>query len=224
MSSFNIVLNKIKSLLRPIKKTKFTSKINEKIEVLEKHDGSKVIYVRGAEQTGGTITGMWEKALNIIQNSIPPKAGQNCLLLGLGGGDVVRILNKLYPQLKITVVEIDPQMIKIAEIFFKIHISKKLKIRKMDAEFFLETYKQKFDLIIVDLFIGKFNPDKFRTPKFFKDIIDNLTSNGIIIYNSHYIPENPEEFEKFQQISKIFFKNVEIIVSYRFSRILLLSN
>lgn len=222
MSSFNFISNKISNFLRPIKKTKFISKINEKIEVLEKHDGSKVIYVRGAEQTGGTITGMWEKALIELQNKNLTLS--NCLLLGLGGGDVVRILKKLFPHLRLTVVEIDPQMIKIAEIFFKIHISKNLKIRKMDAEFFLETYKQTFDLIIVDLFIGKFNPEKFRTPKFFKDIKDNLTSNGIIIYNSHFIPESPGEFEKFHLLSKNYFKNIEIIVSYRFSRILLLSN
>ena len=199
---------------------KFDSEINGKIKVVESR-GNKIIYVRGAEQSGGTIPGMWQKALNKLPKTKDKRL--NALLLGLGGGDVIRFIRKIYPEIKITAVDIDPVMIKIAHDFYKIKNSETLEIVKNDALFYLLINKKKFDLIIVDLFIGFKNPDKFRTMNFLLKMKKSLSLQGIIVYNSHYSVENYREFHNFLKVCASVFKRHEIIVSYPFSRILQLS-
>lgn len=197
------------------------SEFNKNITVVE-NLGKKTVYVAGAEQTGGTITGMWKKAIH----EIPLTGWQKgkVLLLGLGGGDVIRILKKKYSKIEITAVEIDPEMIALSGIYFNLRNSDYLTIIQSDAWDFLSENKIKYNIIVIDLFIGKYNPLKFRNGKFLKIIKNNLTPHGIAVYNCHFIPENPEEFGLFQKKAQKLYKQCRIIASFRFSRILLLSH
>ena len=197
----------------------FNSKVNKKIKVLES-GGKKVIYVGGAEQTGGTITGMWRKALSLVQGQILNI--QNVLVLGVGGGDVIRLIHKINSQIVITAVDLDPVMINIAKNYFNLSGLSNIKIHQKDAFYFLLLNKKKYDFIIVDLFIGFKNPQKFKTPKFLKMLKNNLEHNGFIIYNSHYHFDINSEFEEFHAICNKIFSKVEILINYPYSRILLL--
>ena len=197
----------------------FKSKINNEIRVVKRTSG-KIIYVDKIEQTGGTITGMWQKvfAQKAFQEATPKK----CLLLGLGGGDVIRIIRKIYTGIIITAVEIDPVMIKIAGIHFGLTNSYDLKIIRQDAYQWIGKIPEKFDLIVIDLFIGKYNPEKFRRQEFLNLLSLHLKKNGMAVYNSHYDQQKPADFQKFHLNCLAVFKKVEIIVKYRYSRILLL--
>ncbi|OGG02013.1 hypothetical protein A2W14_07295 [Candidatus Gottesmanbacteria bacterium RBG_16_37_8] len=205
----------------------YKSKINKQIKIVKNLMG-KIVYVDGAEQTGGTITGMWKKALNKLpKTNLPAEAsakagGQrpSALLLGLGGGDVVRLISKKYPRIKITAVEIDPVMIEVAKKYFNLERSANLSIIKNDAAVFLKKNKKKFDFIIVDLFIGRFNPQNFRRRPFLLSLKKSLTSHGLALYNSHYDQEKREEFAEFYKICRQVFPVSGIIIKYRFSRIL----
>lgn len=208
------------SILNPKILADFSSRTNKNIKVVDRF-GNRIIYVQGAEQTGGTITGMWEKAAKLIQKS--GSGFQNCLLLGLGGGDVIRLLRKIFPGIKITAVDIDPVMIKIAGRYFELKNSNNLKIIQSDALHFLINNKRKFRLIIIDLFIGFQNPAKFRTGKFLLKIKENLKYNGLAVYNSHYNSKNPEDFADFYNRCSEIFTKTEVIIRYPYSRILLLS-
>ena len=85
-------------------------------------------------------------------------------MLGLGGGTIIKLLEKKYPQAKITTLEIDPTMIDIAQKHFDIKNSKNLKIIKADAFKWLgEKTKQKYDLILVDIFKGNQLPKKISS-------------------------------------------------------------
>src|SRR3989344_8014041 len=172
----------------------YKSSVNNKIEVVE-NKGKKIIYVRGAEQTGGTITGMWQKALSRLK--IHKFKSTNCLILGLGGGDVIRIIRKIYPQIQITAVDIDPVMIKVASKYFNLTNSDNIRIIKNDALYYLLINKKKYNLIIVDLFVGFNNPVKFRSHKFLGLLRKNLVIGGLAVFNSHYSPNSPLDYENF---------------------------
>lgn len=197
--------------------SEINSGINKKIKVVEVM-GKKIIYVAGAEQTGGTITGMWRKALR----KLPATNLQTALILGLGGGDVIRLISKSYPDIKITAVEIDPVMINIAEKFFKLKDTPTLKIIKSDALIFLQNNHKKYGIIVVDLFIGKYNPEKFRSYGFFRLLKNNLNAEGLILYNSHYHADKPYEINNLLKVCRKVFPAGDIIVKYPFSRIILL--
>lgn len=200
------------------KVTVFSSRVNKKITVVN-NSGEKVIYVGDAEQTGGTITGMWRKTVS----KLPKNQYADILILGLGGGDLVRIIRKKYPQARISAVELDPEMIKIARDFFQIKEGNKLKIINQDAAKSVRETESKFDLIFIDLFIGKNNPSQFRTEEFLKGVAKIKKKNGLIIYNSHFNEHNTKDFSQFKTRCQKVFARVEVIVSYRYSRILLLA-
>lgn len=210
------------SYFTPTQIARFSSQFNKKIKITE-HLGKKTLYVENAEQSGGTITGMWEKTIRKMKQC-NNETMQQCLILGLGGGTLIKILKKSYPEIEITVIEIDPVMIKIAKDYFGIKSNPFLKIINEDAFKWVNNSKSsKFDLIIFDLYLGTKNPVKAAYKVFLRDLKNLLEPNGFILYNRHF-QNDPQDFEILQKYCQEIFKNVKLILSYPFSRILLLGN
>lgn len=204
------------SYVTPLELVKVNSSINGEIKVTESF-GKHTLYVNGAEQSGGTITGMWKK---IIKNlKFRGKRGKNCLVLGLGGGTVISLLNKYYPETDITSVEFDPMIIEIAEQYFDIKASVKLKIINADALSWVKNTQDKYDLVFFDLYLGRFNPEKGRTADFLKDLKKILTKTGFILYNAHYQNDEAEYQRLLKDCSNVF-GQAELFLSYPYSRIL----
>ena len=148
----------------------------------------------------------------------------NCLLLGIGGGTVLPVLKTAYPQCKIIGVEIDPQMVKVAEKFFRLAQIKDLQLVNSDACKWINNAKKKFDLIIIDLFINDLNPYCSRTKSFLSGITKLLNSTGVVIYNSHYQQGKNIEYEQFKILCQKLFKVVKEIHSYPKNKVIFLSN
>lgn len=80
----------------------------------------------------------------------PGKAG-NLLMLGLGGGTALRQLRHFLPEISMTAVEIDGEMIRLARQYMDLD-SLNVEVIHEDAFLFLENSPTKFDLIIDDLY------------------------------------------------------------------------
>ena len=98
-----------------------------------------------------------------------PSTINHCLILGLGGGTVAKLVRKKWPEAKITGVDIDPIMVELGE--------KYLGLREFDVDTkigdafdYLIKYQSSainhFDLIIADLYNGDKYPEKFETSAF----------------------------------------------------------
>ena len=107
-------------------------------------------------------------------------SNKDVLILGLGGGVLA---NKLVTYNKnIVGVEIDRRIIDCAKKFFS--LNKKIKVVCEDAQWFLHQTKDKYDIIILDLFNGEEPPSYILTKENFlkmKDILKN--DSGLIIIN-----------------------------------------
>ncbi len=107
------------------------------------------------------------------------------LVLGVAGGSVIKTLNKeVGYKNKITGVEIDASVIEIANNYFELDKIPNLNIILDDAfEFVLKT-KEKYDLIIIDIFQDTKMPN-FLFERFFANrILEILESNGIFLFNT----------------------------------------
>jgi len=72
------------------------------------------------------------------------------LIIGLGGGCLTNYLDARYPDVSLTSVEIDPDMVKVARVHF--NLSESCKVVVGDGLKFLEEKKEeKYDLIILDV-------------------------------------------------------------------------
>ncbi|WET02700.1 fused MFS/spermidine synthase [Flavobacterium sp. YJ01] len=112
------------------------------------------------------------------------------LLLGVAGGSVVKTLvDEIEYKGKITGVEIDPDMIQVANQYFNLNKIKQLELIIDDAfEFVLKT-KDQYNLIIIDVFEDT-NMPNFLFEKFFLDrVCTLLKKDGFILFNTMILDE-----------------------------------
>ncbi len=148
----------------------FDSKINGTVKV-KKYLWETSVWVGGYQQSGPLVKVVWQKALENV-TEIP----KNVLILGLGCGIAAKLISKKFPNALIMGVEIDPVMIEAGKKYFDLRKIKNLKIICADAKIFLKKNKQKFDLILVDIYIGE-KQVLLNNLKFYKK------KNGTILLN-----------------------------------------
>lgn len=107
------------------------------------------------------------------------------LLLGVAGGSVVKTLTKEFDyRNKITGVEIDENIIQIANKYFHLDEIENLEIVIADAFDFVLRSTQQYDLIIIDIFQDTQMPS-FLFEKYFTERIEDITAlNGYILFNT----------------------------------------
>jgi spermidine synthase len=107
----------------------------------------------------------------------------SCLVLGLGGGSIPRMLLAARPQMQAEAVEIDPAVVEVAAKFFDVRMLPRLTIHVEDAAAFLRRCTARFAIIIVDTYVGERFPDRCATEDFVRDARKCLLDDGSIAVN-----------------------------------------
>ena len=129
--------------------------------------------------------GSLQRILKFGLDKIDSQQLNKVLLLGLGGGSVIKTLRDEFNFMqKIMAVEIDPVLIDLAANEFDIKTSEQLEIINEDASEFVQTTSEIFDLIIVDLFIDNQVPEIFYLTEFWANITRITSTNGYVIFNA----------------------------------------
>lgn len=112
------------------------------------------------------------------------------LVLGVAGGSVIKILrDEIHCKGKITGVDIDSEIITIANTYFQLDQIHNLTIMIADAfEFVLKSTK-KYDLIIVDIFQDTKMPNFLFENFFTQKLCALLQNNGFILFNTMVLNE-----------------------------------
>lgn len=105
------------------------------------------------------------------------------LFLGVAGGVSIRQLAEVYPQLRITGVEIDPVVLATAQNFFELTPSEQVELVAADARWFVTADRTVYDVIAVDLFQDTSIPPACTTVEFFQQLADRLAPGGVVIMN-----------------------------------------
>ncbi|MCR4029285.1 MULTISPECIES: spermidine synthase [Flavobacterium] len=182
------MIQKFFSYIIPIKIFKKKSARSKTIEVTWAN-GELVLDTENTNYSYGSLQRILRYGLrNIGYDNILKM--DHILLLGVAGGSVVKTLvDEIQYKEKITGVEIDPEMIQIANQYFNLNQIKQLEVVIDDAfEFVLKT-KDKYNLIIVDIFEDT-NMPNFLFEKFFLDrICTLLKEDGFILFNTMILDE-----------------------------------
>lgn len=180
---------------------KTTSKFNGEIKVISVF-GQNSISVENLTQSGLIVSDLWSFAVNRTENI------NSCLVLGVGGGSIIKVLRKKYPECEIIGVEIDEKMIDIGKKYFDLD-RYKAKIVIADAFNFVKRKQKKYDLICIDLLVGRKSPKKLSSEVFFRNIKKILNRNGVGIINQLRLKHQEEDQRLINTINKIF-TSVEI--------------
>ncbi|MDR7371614.1 fused MFS/spermidine synthase [Flavobacterium aquidurense] len=182
------MIQKIFSYLIPIKIFKKKSARSKTIEVTWTN-GELVLDSENTNYSYGSLQRILRYGLrNIGYKTILEM--DHILLLGVAGGSVVKTLvDEIEYKGKITGVEIDSDMIQIANEYFNLNKIKQLEIVIDDAfEFVLKT-KHQYDLIIIDIFEDT-NMPNFLFESFFSNrICALLKDQGFVLFNTMILDE-----------------------------------
>lgn len=112
------------------------------------------------------------------------------LVLGVAAGSVVKTLNnEVGYKNKITGIEIDANVIEIANTYFELNSVPNFDLILDDAfEFVLKT-KEKYDLIIIDIFQDTTMPNFLFERFFVNRILEILQPNGLFLFNTMCLTE-----------------------------------
>ncbi|WP_371376436.1 spermidine synthase [Thalassotalea aquiviva] len=112
---------------------------------------------------------------------------KSVLIIGLGGGTLSNTLLRLYPDITIDNVEIDPAIIRVAKEYFDFKQSKKVKAIAQDGRIFIKRamrQNKQYDLIILDAFNGEYIPEHLLTKEFLQETDSLLSAQGVLVANT----------------------------------------
>jgi spermidine synthase len=217
------MMRKLLSYIIPIKIFKTKSTLSKTIEVTWAN-GELVLDSENTNYSYGSLQRILRKGLKHFGFERIAKM-DNALVLGVAGGSVIKTLvDEIHFKGQITGVDIDADIIKIANEYFKLNEIKNLNIIIDDAfEFVLKT-KDRYDLIIIDIFQDTTMPN-FLFEKFFINRICFLLKNkGVVLFNTmcltagdnfrnqNFIKDFNDENFKIQSIPRIELHNELIII------------
>lgn len=168
------------------------SAISKSIEV-NWNKGELVVDSKNTNYSYGSLQNLLRSGLQHIGYQEIQKM-TTILVLGVGGGSVIKtLIEKANYKQEIIGVEIDADMIKVANDYFDLDQIPNLTLVHDDAfEYVLKT-KKNYDLIIVDVFEDTHMPN-FLYQKFFMDRLGDLLGNkGYIIFNTILLNEKQNQ-------------------------------
>ncbi len=172
----------------PINVIKKNSAISKTLEVTW-NNGELVLDSKHTNYSYGSLQRILKKGLKYIGFERIKKF-ENILILGVAGGSVIKTLvDEIKYKGKITGVEIDKDVVEIANKYFKLNEIKNLELIIDDAfEFVLKT-KDKYDLIIIDIFQDTTMPNFLFEDFFINRVNFLLNIDGFILFNTMVINE-----------------------------------
>ncbi len=110
---------------------------------------------------------------------------ETVLMIGGAGFSFPKDYLAKYPNARISVVEIDPQMTEIAKEFFRLKENPRLNIIHEDGRIFLNhSEAEKYDAVLMDAFGSMFSvPFQLTTVEAVREINKTLKPNGVVIFN-----------------------------------------
>lgn len=174
------------------------SEISGEIEVWQE-GVERELLVNGSRQSimrlDQTQRGYWKKL-------VPGTKVTRALILGLGGGTIAFYLKSRWPGVKIVSYELDPEMVRVATAFFD--LDPEVIVRTKD---FREALKLggKFDLIIVDLYVGSKFVEAAQDELFIKALKSKLIPLGRIAFNRSPVFSKRGELKDFEKMLQSIF-------------------
>ena len=130
------------------------------------------------------------------------------LIVGLGGGAMVRFLTHHDPQVHIDAVEIDPAVVRLADEYFGVRSGGNVRVHTADAVAFVESTADRYDLILMDAFLRPSGdtdatgvPTGLKTLAFLGRLKRALAPGGIVAFN---VNEHANMADDIAAVSSVF--------------------
>lgn len=131
---------------------------------------------------------------------------RNLLLIGLGGGSVAKFCYRRLPGTRITVLEIDPNVIAFRDQFLLPPDDERLTVIQGDGARYVAEQAERTDVLLVDAFDHEGVAPALADPMFYESAHRCLSANGIFVMN--IAGEKSGYGHHLEQIREVFGDNV----------------
>lgn len=138
---------------------------------------------------------------------------EKALLLGLGGGDIVRYLHHYLPNAELTAIENDPAMVAIAHDYFALPRDERVHIHIEDARQYLKQASKQLDWILIDLFSEAQLPELLNDAGVYADCHRLLNDDGLLVFN--FVANDSEQFKKILWLLRCQFQHNTLCLAVR---------
>ncbi len=114
--------------------------------------------------------------------AVAPQAART-LVVGLGGGSLVKRMWRDYPWMHIDAVEIDEEVAEVARAFFELPADPRITVTIDDGRAFVRLASEIYDIIVIDAFDDDRVPLPLLTEEFLRECQACLSPDGVIAYN-----------------------------------------
>lgn len=178
---------KIISYVIPIVVEKRRGEISPKLEIAIEN-GRYVLNTSHFNYSFGGLHKIFESVFEKLD--IQKKKIKNVLLLGFGTGSVAELLLEKYKKdCRIVGIERDAVVIELAHKYFNIDRFRDITLYHADAFKYVHSCEEKFDLIVIDVFVGSKVPPYFEDEKFLLAINKLISVDGIVLYNRAFFDQ-----------------------------------
>ncbi len=137
---------------------------------------------------------------------------QRCVIVGLGGGSMVRFLNRFFPEVQVDMVEIDPVVVQVAQDYFGVHAGPKAALFVEDGFAFLAKAGPLYDSIYIDAFVKpaadtdlEGMPLRLKTKQFLQGTQKRLTPGGVVVINLNDQPNLRTDIDLIRESFPFFY-------------------
>ncbi len=149
-----------------------------KYQVLHRR-GKVIIAGERVHYVGGNLARAWEEALSAL--GLEAHRWEHVLLVGMGASLIDLLARGKHPPHAITVIEIDPEMVRLQERLFTLPVPYQVLIG--DAADLLPTLSDTYEGIFVDAFVEDEVPPTLLCDSFVNALKLRLSPQGILIWN-----------------------------------------
>lgn len=129
------------------------------------------------------------------------------LMVGMGGGSISWYVHEQVPDSHVTAIELDPEIIRLAEKYYRMKPDDRLRIVESDGRVYLLRDKESYDVIFIDAYRGPFVPFHLLTREFFQLVKKRLAPGGVVAQN---IEPSTMLFDKAQATMLSVFDNIDL--------------
>ena len=188
--------------------------------ILNEGEAIHSIYDPSTYLTGGP----WDYM--VVANAFRPAQATDAspndvAILGLAGGTSARQYTAAYGDaVRITGVEIDPDILDVAHRYFHLDESNVHPV-VADARYWLDTQARQYDVMIMDAYRQPYIPFYLTTREFFSGVRDHLRTGGVAVVNAGRTPTDYRLVEALASTMAAVFPTVFLVDVPEFSNTLI---
>lgn len=109
---------------------------------------------------------------------------EQVLHFGLGGGSLPSFLHRHLPQVRQTVVELNPGVVEVAYRYFELPVSGRLRVVNQDGADFLRQDTGRYAMVFMDAFHANGAAPHMNTLSVFRMLVERLEPGGCLVLNA----------------------------------------